>query len=43
MADVTLEALSDEDRTFPPPPGFVAGSLVTDDTIRRGLVAMSHA
>src|SRR3954447_20619553 len=35
MADVTLEALSDEDRTFPPPPGFVAGALVTDDTMRR--------
>jgi len=35
MADVTLEALSDEDRTFPPPAGFVADALVTDDTMRR--------
>ena len=35
MADVTLEALSDEDRTFPPSPDFVAGALVTDDTMRR--------
>jgi acetyl-CoA synthetase len=35
MADVTLEALSDEDRTFPPPPGFVAGALVTDDVLQR--------
>ena len=30
MADVTLEALLREGRTFPPPAGFVAGALVTD-------------
>jgi acetyl-CoA synthetase len=30
MADVTLEALLEEGRTFPPAPGFVAQSLVTD-------------
>src|SRR3954471_7775779 len=30
MADVTLEALLEEGRTFPPAPEFVAQSLVTD-------------
>ena len=30
MADVTLEALLEEGRLFPPPPDFVAGTLVTD-------------
>jgi acetyl-CoA synthetase len=30
MADVTLEALLEEGRTFPPSPEFVAQSLVTD-------------
>ena len=30
MADVTLEALLEEGRTFPPAPGFVARALVTD-------------
>ncbi len=30
MADVTLEALLEEGRTFPPPDGFVSAALVTD-------------
>jgi acetyl-CoA synthetase len=34
MAEVTLEALLEEGRTFPPPPGFVAAALVVDDTLR---------
>ena len=34
MADVTLEALSDEDRTFPPSASFVANALVTDSSLR---------
>ncbi len=34
MADVTLEALLEEGRTFPPPPDFVARALVTDDALR---------
>jgi acetyl-CoA synthetase len=35
MADVTLEALLEEGRTFPPSPEFVAGSLLTDaDALR---------
>jgi len=33
MADVTLEALADEQRSFPPPPGFVANALVTDSSM----------
>src|SRR5437899_1330899 len=33
MADVTLEALADEQRSFPPPPAFVAGALVTDGSL----------
>ena len=35
MADVTLEALLEEGRTFPPPPDFVAGALVGETTSDR--------
>ncbi len=34
MADVTLEALSDEDRRFPPSASFIANALVTDSSLR---------
>ena len=33
MADVTLEALADEQRSFPPSPEFVANALVTDSSL----------
>ncbi len=33
MADVTLEALADEQRSFPPSPEFVANALVTDSSM----------
>ena len=33
MADVTLEALSEEGRTFPPSASFVDGALVTDTSL----------
>ena len=33
MADITLEALADEQRTFPPSPAFVAKALVTDSSL----------
>ena len=33
MADITLEALANEQRTFPPSEAFVAGALVTDSSL----------
>jgi acetyl-CoA synthetase len=33
MAEPTIEDYFNEDRTFPPPPGLVAGALVADDAI----------
>ena len=33
MADITLEALANEQRTFPPSEEFVAGALVTDSSL----------
>ena len=33
MADVTLEALANEGRTFPPSAAFVGGALVTDSSL----------
>ncbi len=33
MADVTLEALADEQRVFPPSPEFAANALVTDQSM----------
>ena len=43
MADVTLEALADEQRSFPPPPSFVAGALVTDRTLHERAAADPEA
>jgi hypothetical protein len=39
MADVTLEALMEEGRTFPPAPEFVANALVSDSS--RGVLGRS--
>ena len=33
MADITLEALANEQRTFPPSPAFVAHALATDSSL----------
>ena len=33
MADITLEALANEQRTFPPSPAFVSGALATDSSL----------
>ena len=33
MADITLEALANEQRTFPPSPAFVADALATDSSL----------
>ncbi|MGZ4757049.1 MAG: acetate--CoA ligase [Acidimicrobiia bacterium] len=39
MADVTLEALLEEGRTFAPPEGFVREALVTDDRLHTAAAA----
>ena len=33
MAEPTLDALLQEDRTFPPPPAFAANALISDRTL----------